>query len=63
MASYYRQFFAEIKRKNYKIKTSFIIPERPKTKANKTGINFMIFILIFVEIVCNTMRYIIFQYD
>ena len=33
--------------KNYKNKTSFISSEGPKAK--KTGINIMIFILIFVE--------------
>ena len=31
--------------KSYKITTSFVCPE----KLNKTGINLMIFILIFVE--------------
>ena len=35
--------------KNYKIKTSFVSLEGPKARANKTGINFRIFILIFVE--------------
>ena len=34
IASYYRQLYADIKMKNYNIKTSFV---------NKTGINFMIF--------------------
>ena len=32
-----------------KIKTSFVIPKGPKDPASKTGINFFIFILIFVE--------------
>ena len=35
--------------KNFNIKTSFDSLERPKTWANNTGINVMIFILIFVE--------------
>ena len=35
--------------KNYMIKTSFIRPEGKKAIGNKTIINFMIFILIFVE--------------
>ena len=35
--------------KKYKIKNSFESPERPRTRVNKTGINFMIFILILVE--------------
>ena len=48
MASYNRQLSEDIKMKNYRIKTSFVSPEGPKTRANKTGINFMIFILIFV---------------
>ncbi len=33
----------------FKIRTSFVSPERPKARANQTSINFMIFILIFVE--------------
>ena len=32
-----------------KIKTSFVSREGPKARADKTGINFMIFSLIFVE--------------
>ncbi len=35
-------------KKNDKIKTNYFIPEGPKTQANKIGIDFMIFILIFV---------------
>ncbi len=35
--------------KNYKIKMSFVRPEGPKDRTNKTGFNFIIFILIFVE--------------
>ena len=35
--------------KNFKIKTSFVRPEGPKAWANKTGFNFMIFNLLFVE--------------
>ena len=36
---------------NCKIKTSFVGPEGPKARANKTGIHFMTFILIFVKII------------
>ena len=50
IASYYRQLFADIKMKKIKIKTSFFSPEGPKARAKKTGIDFMIFILIFVVI-------------
>ena len=32
--------------KNFKIKTSFVRPEGPKARANKIGINFMIFLLL-----------------
>ena len=35
--------------KNYKNKPSFVSPEGSKATANKTGINFMFFILIFVK--------------
>ena len=45
---------------NYIIKTSFVIPEGTKVWANKIGINFVIFILILVEIVRNLMIYTIF---
>ena len=41
--------FHEYLMKNYKDKTSFVTPKMPKAQASKTGINFMIFILIFVE--------------
>ena len=41
IASYYRQLSAEIKMKSYKIS-----PERLKALSNKTGVNFMISILI-----------------
>ena len=44
IASYYRQVSADIKMKNNKNKTSFVNPEGPKAWANKTGINFIIFI-------------------
>ena len=44
IASYYRKLFADIKINNLNIKPVLI-----KAQANKTGINFMIFILIFVE--------------
>ena len=46
---YYGQLFADIRMENYKIETSSISPEGPKYRTNKTGPNFMIFILIFVE--------------
>ncbi len=41
ITSYYRQLFADIKIKNYKVQISFISSEKPKDRANKTGINFM----------------------
>ncbi len=44
------------------IKTIYVTPEGLKALANKTGTNFMIFILIFVENFCNTMLYTKFQY-
>ena len=37
------------KMKNYEIKTSFVSPERTKDQTNKSGIKFMIFVLIFEE--------------
>ena len=43
--------------KDYKIKTSFVTTEGPAAKANITGNNFNILILLFVEIVCITMLY------
>ena len=43
----YKQLSVEMK--NYKIKTNFVSSEGPKARANKTGINFMILIFIFVE--------------
>ena len=46
---YYRQLSAGIIRKKDKIKTIFVSPEVPKDQANKTGIDIMIFILIFME--------------
>ena len=46
IASYYRQLSSDIKMKDFMIETSFVTPENTKTRANKTGINF---ILIFVE--------------
>ena len=60
--SYYRQFSTDIKIIKYKINPSFDSPEEPKARANKTGINIMIFILIFVENFYNTIRFMIFQY-
>ena len=35
--------FRRYENKNYKIKTSYVSPEGPKARTNKTGINFMIF--------------------
>ena len=35
--------------KNQKIKTNFVRPKRPKTCVNKSGVNYMIFILISEE--------------
>ena len=49
IASYFRQLSADIKmKKKYETKTGFVRPERLKIRANKTGINFMILILIFL---------------
>ena len=45
----HRQLSADIKRKNYKIKTSFVSSKGLKAWASKTGIKFRIFFLIFVE--------------
>ena len=42
ITSNYRQLSTDIK-------TSFVSPKRPKDRANKTGINFTIFILLFIE--------------
>ena len=53
----------DIKIQNYKIKTSFDSPKRPKALANKTYLNFKIFILKFVKIVCNLMRCMIFLFE
>ena len=47
---------------NYKIETNLLNPDGPKARNNKTGINFMIFILISWKIVYNTMLFMIFQY-
>ena len=49
MASYHGQLTADIKMKNYMIKTSFASPDWSKARANKIGINFMISIIIFVR--------------
>ena len=45
---YFKIVFEIIKMKNYKLKTSFVSTESLKARANKTGINFMNFISIFV---------------
>ena len=49
--------------KKYKIKTSFVSPEGPKARVEKTGIDFMIFIWYAWKIVCNGMIYFFFQYS
>ena len=46
IASYYRQLSADIKMEYYKIKTSFVGPEGPKTCAKKLTLFFMILILL-----------------
>ncbi len=43
--SYYRQLSADIKMKNYRIKTIVFSLKRPKALAKKTGINFMVFFI------------------
>ena len=48
-ASYYRQFSTNIKVYNHKIKTSIFSPFLLPLKANKTGLNFILFILISAE--------------
>ena len=58
ISSYYRQLSADIKMKNYMIKTRFVSPEGPKAWSNKAGINFM----IRGKNLCNTMLYMILQY-
>ena len=35
--------------KNYKINSIFVGPEGPKGRSSKTGIDFIIFILLFVD--------------
>ena len=37
IASYYRQLSADIKMKNFKIKTSVVSCEGPKARGDKTG--------------------------
>ena len=44
-----RQLSAYNKIRNYGIKTSFVSPEGLKARANKIGINFMVFIVTFLE--------------
>ena len=44
--SYHIHFFADMKIKNLKIKTSFVTPDKPKAQANGIGINLIIFILV-----------------
>ncbi len=48
-AVYYRQISGNIKMKNNKTDTSFVVPDGRKDLANKTGIDFIIFILKFLE--------------
>ena len=49
LKEWYKTVSADINMKNQKIKTSVVKPEGPKAKVSKTGIDFMIFILIFVK--------------
>ena len=44
IASNFKQLSADNKINNYKIKTSFVGPEMLMAWANKTGLNFMIFL-------------------
>ena len=44
ITSYYKQLSADIKIKNYKIKTSFVSTDWPKAQTNETGIILIIFI-------------------
>ena len=52
-------FSRSLKGENIKIKTSILSPEGLKAQAKKTGFNFMIFILIFVE---NCLQYFFFNF-
>ena len=45
---------------NYKIKTSFVSPEMPKARVNKTRIKLIFFI---IRRKLSKIRYMIFQYD
>ena len=54
------QLSADIKMKDYKIKTSLVRTNQSKARAHKTGFNFMIFILLYAEFFFNTMLYWIF---
>ena len=49
ITSYYRQLSADNKMKNHKINPCFVSIEGPKNRAYKTGIDIMLFILLFVE--------------
>ena len=42
IATYYRQLSADIKMKSYEIKPSFVSPQEPKARGNKTGIDILI---------------------
>ena len=44
-----REHSANVKMKNFKIKNNFVKFDRQNARANQTSINFMIFILLFVE--------------
>ena len=57
-----RQISADVKMKNYKIKTSFVNSEWPKARFNIAGINFITLFRFSWKIVCNTLLYFIFQY-
>ena len=51
----YRQLSADSKTKNFKINSSFVTPDRPKIRDNKTGTYPLL--LLSYKIVCNTIRY------
>ena len=57
IASYYTQLSADIKMKNYKIKTSFFSPEVLKARS-KTGINFVIFVLDSWKIILSIQQFL-----
>ena len=56
IVSYKRQLSADIKMKIYNIQTSIASPERPKARANKTVIYFMIIIYYLRKVVYKTIH-------